>query len=149
MAKECLEYCPRIIRARKVAVMADIMSVPSSDGLLFPAPSASNERAQEVLREEMEAAGNCEGPVIEGVNYVTRGLFRRKVATEIVWMCGLDPENAPSTIDTGSAVFSKVKPVGPPGLLEAVSEVARDYPLGFYSALLDLVLGKGEFANKK
>ena len=36
-----------------------------------------------------------------------------------------------------------------PGFRQTVSEVARDYPLGFYSALLDLVLGKGEFAEKE
>jgi len=36
----------------------------------------------------------------------------------------------------------------PVGFLQTVSEVIKDYPLGFYSALLDLALGRGEFAKE-
>ncbi|MGA2911524.1 MAG: hypothetical protein ABSE17_02710 [Candidatus Levyibacteriota bacterium] len=36
-----------------------------------------------------------------------------------------------------------------PGFLQTVSEVIRDYPFGFYSALSDLVRGRGEFAKKE
>ena len=37
----------------------------------------------------------------------------------------------------------------PPGFLQTVREAIREYPFGFYSALIDLVRGRGEFTKKE
>jgi len=106
MATQCLENCPRIIAARKYALSRRIALVPISFGVPFY-PIMPDEIGSLGIIEAIEAAKDCHGPVVEGVREVKKGL-RRKPTTEIVWMCGLEPESAPSTIvGAGGVTFSK------------------------------------------
>jgi len=132
---ECRKNCPRIETARKAA----------SDGIVLGPPDAlgfssiiTDQESMQALENAERNAQNCHGPINKGTREVKRGLLRRP-AVEVVWDCEVNPESAPKETPEEWA----------PGFRQTASEVIRENPLGFYSALIDLVRGRGDFEKKE
>ena len=134
MSKECLDKCPIYLAA--LDALSRQIPIPSMDGLLG-SPLYSGLELQEFERASRMVAACVSGPTTNQGGELICSSVQKTLTTF-----------------SESAATSPVSPAETPvrqapGFAQTILEVVREYPFGFYSALLDLVLGRGEFADKK
>lgn len=90
MAKECIDYCPRI-----KSILRDIENDTFISGPLAIHPDllgnilGSDESGAERLLKACKDSYDCSGPKLEEVQQ-TRGTFRKRESKRII-VCGLNP----------------------------------------------------------